>query len=99
MTTYYIVRDSDGHYAQTVRGTREEASEAARNYQPNPWTARGLAYVVEGEDDYPATISARKMYGDRYADYIQRSTAALLARGIDRRSESLGALLVGNDGD
>lgn len=96
---WHIVRTHDSYYAETVRGTRAEAEAAAAAYRPNSWTEPGLAHVVEGcPVDYPATVSARKMYGDDYADYIQRSTDEKLAKGIDRREESLGSLLRGNDG-
>lgn len=100
MSTWHIVRASDKFYAQTVQGTQEDAEKAAADYRPNPWTERGLAYAVPAEADYPATVQARRSYGDSYGDYIQRSLAEeLVTRGVDRREARLGFLLMGNDGD
>jgi hypothetical protein len=97
-TTWVVVRTRDNHYAETVNGTRADAMHAAAEYRPNPRTERGLAHIVPCEPDYPATVSARRQYGDRYGDYIQRSLAEKASRGIDRRADTLGALYVGNDG-
>src|SRR4051812_28014060 len=56
---WHIVRTSDGYYAETVRGTREDAERAAADYRPNPWTERGLAHVVPAEPDYPSVSEYR----------------------------------------
>lgn len=96
---WHVIRASDHQYIETFRGTREEAEAHAAK---GVWTVHGPApaYLIEAEPDYPATEGARQMYGDRYADYIQGNLHIKALRGIsDRRSESLGALLVGNDGD
>lgn len=99
MGTFHIIRTADNYYVETVRGERADADARAAAYAslcggPEP------AHVLPAEPDYPATVSARAMYGDRYADYIQGSTAARVAAGgHDRRADSLGALLAGNDGD
>lgn len=108
---WHIVRDSDGHYADTVRGTLADAELAASEYR----TMHGLtpAHVVPVEPDYLATAQVRAMADKHaargytgpgaathgYADYIQRHTAELLSRGIDSRYQSLGQALAGNDGD
>lgn len=97
--TWHIVREGDNYFAETVHGTREDAEAAAAVYRPNPRTQRGLAYVVPSEPDYPATTQARQMYGDNYGDYIQGSLTEQFAKGIDRREESLGALLASNTGN
>jgi hypothetical protein len=97
--TWHVIRASDHHYIETFRGSREEAeAHAAKGVM----TVRGRvpAYLLEAEPDYPATEGARRMYGDRYADYIQGALCIKALRGIsDRRTDSLGALLAGNDGD
>jgi hypothetical protein len=96
---FIIIRNSDNYYAAIVHGTRVQAEQAAAEYRPNPWTECGLAHIVPCEPDYPATVSARRQFGDNYADYIQRSLAEKASRGHDRRADSLGSLYIGNDGD
>lgn len=100
MGAFHIIRTADNFYVETVRGERADADARAAAYAslcggPEP------AHVLPAEPDYPATVSARAMYGDRYADYIQgRLAAAAAAAGRpDRRADSLGALLAGNDGE
>ena len=99
MSVWHIVRTSDTYYALTVRGTRADAEKVAANYRPN---GRDLApaHIVPCAPDYAAAADARRCYGDDYADAIQRHTAELLAKhDTDVRGDSLGARLVGNDGN
>ena len=48
---------------------------------------------------YPASIQALDYAGEDYAAYIQRLMERATQSGTRDGSESLGALLVGNDGD
>lgn len=47
---------------------------------------------------YLAARQAFTSYGKRYADYIERHTAELEAKGYDVADRSLGEALQGNDG-
>lgn len=102
VAAWHIIRAADHEYIETFRGTREEAEARAAK---GVWTMRGQApaYIMRAEPDYPATIAARRMYGEQYPtypDYIQGSLAVKAATGRgDRRGDSLGSLFVGNDGD
>ena len=100
MEKFHIIRTSDNYYTGTITGTREDADTAAANYA-TLCGGRTPAYVLPAEPDYPATIAARKMHGDKYADYIQGNlhVKATLSADRDRRAESLGAILANNNGE
>lgn len=48
---------------------------------------------------YLAAQQAHAIYGKDYADYIERHTAELVAKGYDVADQSLGEALAGNDGE